>query len=98
MTSCHVRFSPVTIERWYYLAWHGGNDPVEVLRQVMYKDHGKVTLPSALTQQLLLQYRDYPYWSYQLHYNNLTVLVKANSALGPVRSYSTVRWYMHTHR
>jgi putative transposase len=102
-TWCHpitgrdVRFSAVTIERWYYLAQRGGDDPVAVLRRAVRKDRGKVTLPSALAQRLLLQYRNHSHWSYQLHYDNLAALVKADPALGPVRSYSTIRRYMQAH-
>ena len=50
-----------------------------------------------VAQRLLLQYRDHPHWSYQLHYDNLAALVKADPALGPLRSYSTVRRYMQAH-
>jgi putative transposase len=56
-----------------------------------------VSLPSAVAQQLSLQYRDHPHWSYQLHYDNLAASVKVNPALGPLRSYSTVRRYMQAH-
>ena len=102
-TWCHpvtgrdVRFSAVTIERWYYLARRGGDDPVAVLRRAVRKDRGKVTLPSALAQRLLLQYRDHPDWSYQLHYDNLAALVKADPSLGRLPSYSTVKRYMQAH-
>ncbi len=102
-TWCHpitgrdVRFSVVTIERWYYLARRGGDDPVAVLRRAVRKDRGTVTLPSALAQRLLLQYRDHPHWTYQLHYDNLVALVKVDPALGPVHSYSTVKRYMQAH-
>lgn len=102
-TWCHpitgrdVRFSAVTIERWYYMARRGHDDPVTVLRRAVRKDRGKVSLPSAVAQRLLLQYRDHPHWSYQLHYDNLAASVKADAALGPLRSYSTVRRYMQAH-
>src|SRR5208283_2609184 len=102
-TWCHpitgrdVRFSAVTIERWYYLARRGHDDPVAILRRAVRKDRGKVSLPSAFAQRLLLQYRDHPHWSYQLHYDNLAALVKVDPALGPLRSYSTVRRYMQAH-
>ena len=46
----------------------------------------------------MFQYRDHPHWSYQLHYDNLAALVKANPSLGPLRSYSTVRRYMQASR
>ena len=102
-TWCHpitgrdVRFSAVTIERWYYMARRGHDDPVAVLRRAVRKDRGKVSLPPTVAQRLLLQYRDHPHWSYQLHYDNLAALVKADPALGPLRSYSTVRRYMQAH-
>jgi putative transposase len=97
-TSGHdVQFSAVTIERWYYMARRGHDDPVAVLRRAVRKDRGKVSLPSAVAQQLSLQYCDHPHWSYQLHYDNLAALVKADPALGPLRSYSTVRRYMQAH-
>lgn len=102
-TWCHpvsgrdVRFSAVTIERWYYMARRGHDDPVTVLRRAVRKDRGKVSLPSAVAQQLSLQYRDHQHWSYQLHYDNLAALVKADPALGRLRSYSTVRRYMQAH-
>ena len=75
------------------LHWRGAehDDPVAVLRRAVRKDCGKVSLASAVAQRLLLQYRDHPHWSYQLHYDNLAALVKADPALGPLRSYSTVR-------
>ena len=63
----------------------------------MRKDRGKVSLAAAIAERLSLQYRDHPHWSYQLHYDNLAALVKADPSLGPLRSYSTVRRYMQAH-
>jgi putative transposase len=97
VTGRHVQLSAVTIERWYYLARRGGDDPVAVLRRAVRKDRGKVSLPSALAQRLLLQYRDHPHWSYQLHFDNLAALVKADPLLGRLPSYSTVKRYMQAH-
>jgi len=92
-----VRFSAVTIERWYYTARRGHDDPVAVLRRAVRKDCGKVSLATALAERLRLQYHDHPHWSYQLHYDNLAALVKAAPALGPLHSYATVRRYMKAH-
>ena len=92
-----VRFAAVTIERWYYRARREKDDPVRVLRRAVRKDSGKISLAPALAEQLFLQHRDYPHWSYQLHYDNLAARVKADPSLGPLRSYSTVRRYMKTH-
>jgi len=92
-----VRFSVVTIERWYYTAQRGKDDPVGGLRRAVRKDCGKVTLTPALAELLRKQYHDHPHWSYQLHYDNLGARVKADPALGPLRSYGTVRRYMQAH-
>jgi putative transposase len=92
-----VRFSAVTIERWYYTAKRERDDPVTVLRRRVRKDCGKVSLAATLADQLRLQYRDHPDWTYQLHYDNLAALVKTNPTLGPLRSYPTVRRYMKAH-
>ena len=97
VTGRDVRFAAVTIERWYYTARREQDDPVGVLRRAVRKDCGKVSLAAALAERLLLQYHDHPHWSYQLHYDNLAALVKADPALGPLRSYSTVRRYMQAH-
>jgi putative transposase len=92
-----VRFSAVTIERWYYRARRERDDPVGVLRRAVRKDCGKVSLAAVIAEQLHLQYHDHPHWSYQLHYDNLAALVKTNPSLGTLRSYSTVRRYMKAH-
>lgn len=96
-TGRDVRFSAVTIERWYYTARRAHDDPVAVLRRAVRKDCGKVSLATALAERLRLQYHDHPHWSYQLHYDNLAALVKAEPALGPLHSYATVRRYMKAH-
>jgi len=96
-TGRDVHFSAVTIERWYYAARRAHDDPVAVLRRAVRKDCGKVSLATALAQRLRLQYHHHPHWSYQLHYDNLTALVKAEPALGPLHSYATVRRYMKAH-
>lgn len=94
---CDVAFATVTIERWYYTARREKDDPVGVLRRAVRKDRGKVFLDRAIADRLFEQYGDYQHWSYQLHYDNLEVLVKAQPALGTLPSYSTVRRYMQAH-
>src|SRR5262249_44376650 len=89
-----VHFATATIERWYYRARREKDDPVAVLRRSVRKDRGKVTLAANLAERLFAQYHDYKHWSYQLHYDNLVALVKADASLGPLRSYCTVRRYM----
>lgn len=97
VTGRHVRFSAVTIERWYYTARREHDDPVGALRRAVRKDRGKVSLPAPLAQRLILQYRDHQHWSYQLHYDNLAASVKADPSLAPLPSYSTVRRYMQAY-
>ncbi len=97
ITGREVRLSAVTIERWYYKARRQRDDPVGVLRRAVRKDCGKVSLGTALADRLMVQYREHPHWSYQLHYDNLAALVKGDPSLGTLRSYSTIRRYMHTH-
>jgi transposase InsO family protein len=96
-----VRFAAATIERWYYKARREKDDPVGVLRRVVRKDSGKVSLTStgasALAEHLFRQYDEHKHWTYKLHYDNLAARVKADPSLGPLRSYSTVRRYMKAH-
>jgi type II secretory pathway predicted ATPase ExeA len=89
-----VRFAPKTIESWFYRARQEQDDPVGVLRRAVRKDCGKVSLKPGLIERLANQYQDYPHWTYQLHYDNLKALVKADAKLGPLQSYSTLRRYM----
>ena len=97
VTGREARFSAVTIARWYYTARCVRDDPVSALRRAVRKDCGKVSLAAALAEQLHFQYGDHPHWSYQLHYDNLAALVKADSSLGRLPSYSTVKRYMQAH-
>src|SRR5271165_192079 len=97
VTGREARLSAVTIERWYYMARRKNDDPVSALRRAVRKDCGKFSLSAAVAERLLFQYRDHPHWSYQLHYDNLAALVKADPLLGPLRSYSTVKRYMQAH-
>jgi putative transposase len=97
VTGRDVRFADVTIARWYYTARRQRDDPVSALRRAVRKDRGKVSLAAEFAERLVLQYSEYPHWSYQLHYDNLAALVKGDLALGPLRSYSTVKRYMQAH-
>jgi putative transposase len=98
VTGCDVRFAGITIARWYYTARRQHSDPVTALRRAVRNDCGKISLTAALIDRLVRQYGDHPHWSYRLHYDNLAALVKADPALGTLRSYSTVKRYMQAHR
>ncbi len=93
----HVHFAAVTIERWYYTARNERDDPVRVLRRVVRKDCGKVSLAPAVAKRLFRQYHDHEHWTYKLHYDNLVARAKDDPQFGPLRSYSTIRRYMKVH-
>jgi transposase InsO family protein len=97
VTGRDVRVAAGTIARWYYTALRQPDDPVGSLRRAVRKDCGTISLATALAERLQLQYRDHPDWSYQLHYDNLAALVKADPSLGRLPSYSTVKRYMQAH-
>jgi len=97
VTGRDVHVAASTIARWYYTALRQPDDPVGALRRTVRKDCGKLSLAAALAEQLHLQYRDHPHWSYQLHYDNLAALVKASPTLGQLPSYSTIKRYMQAH-
>jgi transposase InsO family protein len=51
-------------------------------------------LSAALIQALTVQYRQYPGWTAQLHYDNLVALSEEDEALGNMPSYGTIRRYL----
>ncbi len=92
-----VRFAVSTIERWLYKA-RAGADPVAVLRRRPRRDRGEQhTIGSRLSDALRRQYEAHPRWSYQLHLDNLAVLVAEQPELGPLPSYPSLRRYMVAH-
>jgi putative transposase len=97
VTGHDVHFAAATIERWYYAARHGHDDPVRALRRAVRKDCGKISLAAPLAERLILQHHDHPDWTYQLHYDNLAALAKAEPALGRLPSYATIKRYMQAH-
>lgn len=95
MTGEPVRFSVTTIERWYYQARARRDDPVGALDRRVRSDAGSHRrLSAALRAAIRTQYRDHKGWSYQLHFDNLEVVVAKDRRLGPMPSYSTMRRYM----
>jgi putative transposase len=90
-----VQFGVSTIERWYYLALNEKQDPVAALRRKLRSDSGQHPALSALLREALAaQYQQHPNWSYQLHTDNLLVLVEQKPALGAKPSYASVLRYM----
>jgi hypothetical protein len=79
-----------TIERWFYKA-QNANDPVAVLGRKVRSDAGiRWSMSDVLFKELKAQYEMYPRWNIQLHYDNLTVVVKEKPELGKLPSYKTV--------
>jgi transposase InsO family protein len=97
-----IRFSGKTIERMYYLA-RGDPDPLRALERKVPKHAGTHrSVSPALGVEIERQYREHPCWGYQLHRDNLAVLVKQDLAkteptLGRLPSYGTVCRYMKDH-
>src|SRR5438477_1960505 len=98
VTARPARFGISTIQRWYYAARREKVDPVGILRRKIRKDAGEQSsLNADLGRVLEAQYRAHRRWSYQLHADNLDVLVQENPRLGLMPSYSSVRRYMKRH-
>jgi transposase InsO family protein len=95
ITAQWVRFGLSTIERWYYLTLHEKQDPVAALQRKLRSDLGQhPALSLALREALVLQYRQHPNWSYQLHADNLAVLAQQKPELGLAPAYATVLRFM----
>ncbi len=93
-----TRFSFCTIERWYYKALAAKTDPVGTLRRKVRSDSGQQpSLSEKVRPVLEAQYHAHKKWTYQLHFDNLTVLVRQQPDLGPMPSYTSVRRYMQSH-
>ncbi len=91
-------FGLSTIERWYYKALRSKAGPVEVLKRKIRSDHGKHPAVGASLAELLVgQYRQHPSWTYQLHADNLAVLVEQKPEVGPMPSYASVLRFMKSH-
>lgn len=94
ITSNPIYFSVSTLERWYYKA-RAAHDPVSILRVKRRTDAAQSRKISAeLKRAIQSQYREHPSWSYQLHFDNLAVVIKKNPELGEMPSYNTIRRYM----
>jgi len=94
-----VRFALSTIERWYYATRSAKADPVGILRRSVRKDSGQQrSLNDDLRRMIETQYRAHKRWSYQLHFDNLRVLVQSDPSPSlSIPSYSTVLRYMKSH-
>jgi putative transposase len=92
-----VRFGVSTIERWYYTA-RAAPDPVGVLRRKLRKDSGQQqAVGTELGEALRKQHADHPSWSYQLHRDNLAVILREKPHWESLPSYASLRRYLIAH-
>lgn len=90
-----VRFGVKTLERWYYLARNHPTDPVGALARKTHPRAGTQPSISVLLAEVIrAQHREHPRWTYQLHYDNLAVLVEEHPDLGEMPSYQTLCRFM----
>jgi len=83
-----------TVERWYYQA-RNTPDPIAALGRRTRTDTGcRWSVSEVLKEVIAAQYKDYPSWSVQLHYDNLVALAEQQTHLLPLPSYRTLLRYM----
>ena len=98
ITGQRVQFGLSTLERWFYTARNAKRDPVQALRRKIRSDHGQHPSFTPKFRELLVnQYRQHPNWSYQLHADNLAVLIEKEPTLGATPSYASVVRFMKVH-
>src|SRR5690606_13639479 len=86
-----VRFSVKTIERWLYIARNQPSDPVGALARKTHARAGShPSVSPRLAELIFARHRAHPKWSYQLHFDNLRVLVEQHDWLGTLPSYQTI--------
>jgi putative transposase len=95
ITGQRVQFGLSTIERWFYTARNEKKDPVQALRRKIRSDQGRhPSLTPKFRELLINQYRQHPNWSYQLHADNLAVLIEKEPTLGATPSYGSIVRFM----
>src|SRR5712691_13066709 len=78
VTGQPAHFSVSTIQRWYYAARAEKQDPVGVLWRKIRSDSGQQrSVKTDLARLLEAQYNAHKRWSYQLHVDNVRVVVLA---------------------
>lgn len=98
ITGTWVLLGRSTIERWYYRALGSQAGPVDALKRKIRSDQGQhPSVRPRLIELISQQHREHPSWSYQLHADNLAVLVEQQPQAGPMPSYATLWRYMKSH-
>jgi len=89
-----VCYSVKTLQRWYYLA-KSSEQPINSLTYKKRSDAESFpTISEALSKLINSQYKAHSSWSFQLHHDNLQVLVKNDDSIESIPSYNTIRRYM----
>src|ERR1700738_3845174 len=97
MSGQRVQLGRSTSERWFYTA-RNEKDPMQALRRkIRFDQGGHPALSSKVRELLASQYRQHPNWSYQLHTDNLVVLIEKEPTLGAPPSYTSVVRFMKVH-
>jgi hypothetical protein len=98
VTGNPVKYSPISIERWYYVARRSKEDPVGALRRAIRKDCGtQSAMAEPVRLALLGLYKVHRSWTVKLIWDNLCALAAEDAGLSPFPSYSTVLRFMRTH-
>ena len=93
-----VVFGLSTLERWYYKARDSKGSPVQALQRQIRSDCGEhPSLSPQCTELLAQQHQQHPSWSYQLHFDNLAVVVEQHPQAAPLPSYTSLWRYMKSH-
>jgi transposase InsO family protein len=93
-----VRFGASTIERWYYQAKAAPIDTMESLARKVRSNAGTQPCVHVVLREAIRRlHRDFPWFSFQLHYDNLKVVAANDPTLKPLPSYSTICRYMKGH-
>lgn len=92
ITGADIQFGVSTLERWYYAA-KSASDPVAALRNRLRGDVGGFpSVSSRVIDILVIQYREHPGWTMQLHFDNLRASLLGDDS--PAPSYHTIRRYL----
>jgi putative transposase len=92
-----LRLGKSTLERWYYKAKSGRQNPVGILRTKVRSDRGQTrSMDLEIKHWLENSYREHPSWSRKLHLDNLKAWLEFYpDPPGPdVPSYSSVLRFM----
>lgn len=90
-----VRFGASTIERWYYQAKATPVDTMESLARKVRGDAGKQACIHAVLKETIRRlHQQFPWFSFQLHYDNIVVLAEKEPTIHPIPSYTTICRYM----